>query len=61
MHASKEFPWLSRAQATRGILPVLYEQAGKRVYSHLHFSNYGRFQAQLDAEAQAIASLLPRG
>lgn len=61
MRASKEFPWLSRAQTTRGNLPVLYDQAGKRVYSHLHFSNYGRFQAQLDAEAQAIASLLPRG
>lgn len=61
MRASKDFSWLSRSPATRSILPVLYEQAGKRVYSHLHFSNYGRFQAQLDAEAQAIASLLPRG
>ena len=59
MHASKAFPWLSKEPTRSGLLPVLYSGADRNVYLHLHFSNYGKFQQRLDAEAKAFASLLP--
>ena len=31
----------------------------RAVYSHLHFSNYGKFQLQLEEESRAIAALVP--
>jgi hypothetical protein len=61
MHASKAFSWLSKKPTGSGPLPVLYSGADRKVYLHLHFSNYGRFQQRLEAEAKAIASLLPVG
>ena len=60
MRASKAFPWLSKEQTKSNPLPILYSGAdNRRVYLHLHFSNYGKFQERLDFEAKAIASLLP--
>ena len=59
MQASKAFPWLSKEPTRLGLLPVLYSGADRKVYLHLHFSNYGKFQQRLDDEAKAIASLLP--
>jgi hypothetical protein len=58
MLASERFPWLKATARSSEPLPVLYSHGGTRVYKHLHFSNYGKFQRQLDLEAQAIARLL---
>ena len=61
MHSTKLFPWLAKRPAGDGPLRTFYSDQSRSVYSHLHFSNYGKFQAQLDAEALAIAALLPTG
>jgi hypothetical protein len=58
MKLSGRFPWLATRQTAAGLLPVLYSHQGRSVHLHLHFSNYGKFQAQMDAEARAFASLL---
>jgi hypothetical protein len=55
MVQSKQFGWLTPRKATADALPVLYSQGGTKVYRHLHFSNYGKFQARLEREALAIA------
>ena len=60
MRESGAFPWLPKKPLTSGTLPVLHREGGRTVYSHLHFSNYGKFQQQLEAEARAIHFLLPR-
>lgn len=60
MRASGAFPWLPKQPMARGSLPVLYKANQRTVYLHLHFSNYGKFQQQLDREATAIASLIPQ-
>jgi hypothetical protein len=61
MHSSGRFPWLAKEPTDSAPLPVLYSRADRKVYLHLHFSNYGKFQKRLEAEATAIASLLPAG
>ncbi|WP_232540098.1 hypothetical protein [Azohydromonas aeria] len=58
MQASGRFPWLTLRPKPAGTLPVLHFRNGRSVYLHLHFSNYGKFQAQMNAEARVIASLL---
>ena len=47
-------PAPSPSQALR----VLHRSPARTVYLHLHFSNYGKFEAQLQAEGREIASLL---
>ncbi|GEM_PF-4904017 len=42
-----------------GPLGVLWREGGRTVYSHLHFSVYGKFQEQKVREATAIRELLP--
>ena len=60
MRASNAFPWLPRdSKSSGGALRVLYSEPMRTVYLHLHFSNYGKFQKQLEVEANAIAALLP--
>ena len=59
MHSSKAFPWLPKEPTGTGALRVLYRDPSRTVYSHLHFSNYGKFQQKLEEEARAIAALLP--
>lgn len=59
MRSSNVFPWLPKESARSGTLRVLYSEPSRTVYSHLHFSNYGKFQQQLEEEACAIAALLP--
>lgn len=58
MKASKKFSWLSKINQTKEILPVIYRKNEKSVYKHLHFSNYGKFQLQLEKEALAISKLM---
>lgn len=59
MQSSNVFPWLPKETAGSGTLRVLYREPSRAVYSHLHFSNYGKFQQQLEREGRAIAALLP--
>lgn len=61
MRATGLFNWLPRELPQGKVVPVIYSDAGTTVYYHLHFSNYGKFQAQLDAEAEAIKRMLPYG
>lgn len=61
MQTSGEFPWLPKTVGASSPLRVLYGDGVRTVYSHLHFSNYGKFQRQLDQEALAIAALMPAG
>lgn len=58
MRLSGAFPWLREKAHISPSLPVLYEDPFRAVYLHLHFSNYGKFQLQLEVEARAIHSLL---
>jgi hypothetical protein len=59
MRASGVFNWLPREPSGEGPLRTYHRSANRIVYSHLHFSSYGKFQQQLEREASAIASLLP--
>ena len=59
MRASGAFSWLPKGAMEQGLLPLLYKGNQRTVYLHLHFSNYGKFQQQLEREARAIASLIP--
>lgn len=58
MHESGAFGWLPTSLPTGKVLPVIHQHAGGTVYLHLHFSNYGKFQVRLNAEADAIAEIL---
>ena len=58
MGATGLFPRLGEARASTGALRVLHQDADRTVYLHLHFSNYGKFEARLQAEAKEIAALL---
>jgi hypothetical protein len=58
MRSSGAFPWLGAAPSPfPSVLPVVWTQGDRTIYRHLHFSNYGKFQRQMDLEARAIASL----
>ena len=59
MQSSKAFPWLPKEASGPAPLRRWYSEPSRAVYSHLHFSNYGKFQLQLEEEARAIAALLP--
>lgn len=61
MLASRAFSWLKPQIRPQGVLPLLYSCGGTRVHLHLHFSNYGKFQAQLEREAVAIARFIQHG
>jgi hypothetical protein len=56
MRASGRFHWLPRPIANL-VLPQLHTVGETMIYQHLHFSNYGTFQARMTLEAAAIARL----
>lgn len=59
MTASRAFPWLPREPIDQnGALKVLFRAPGKTVYSHLHFSTYGKFASRKREEAKLIRSFL---
>jgi hypothetical protein len=60
MRASGEFPWMPKAPKADGDSLSLWLRSGpKTIYSHLHFSVYGRFEQQKSAELQVIRALIP--
>jgi hypothetical protein len=58
MKATRAFPWLGKPKPTESGLSAYYQADGRTVYKHLHFSNYGKFEGQLQAEERAIGALL---
>ena len=61
MSGTGAFGELLGAPHSSGPLRVLFRDSRRSVFLHLHFSNYGKFEAQLQAEAKAIAALLQNG
>lgn len=57
MRRSPRFARLAATPRAGAALPTLYADRRRTVYQHLHFSNYGKFQAQLDREVAAIGAL----
>lgn len=55
------FAELDAALVSSGGLRVVFRDRCRTVFLHLHLSNYGKFEAQLRAEAKAIAELLQCG
>jgi len=59
MRATRLFSWLPRApDRTFGSLGIWFRQGSKTVYSHLHFSVYGKFEHRKASELVAMRSLL---
>lgn len=58
MKATGQFGKLEITDAS-GSLRTLYKDAARTIFLHLHLSNYGKFEARLQAELRAIAALLP--
>jgi hypothetical protein len=61
MLATGQFPQLGRPTTSSGALRTLFKDSGRTVFLHLHFSNYGKFETQLQAEARATSALLLGG
>ena len=55
------FPELAAVRRHFGALRVLYDGYDRAVFLHLHFSNYGKFEQQLQSEARDIARLIEQG
>jgi len=53
MRKTNQCNWLMSSNAT-GILPIIGKFKETKIHQHLHFSNYGKFQNQLNEEALAI-------
>lgn len=59
MNATEAFPWLAKTLKERfGPLGIYLRDSDTTVYSHLHFSVYGKFEKQKVEEAKAIRELL---
>lgn len=60
MRDSRAFDWLPAEPVdASGPLGVLHRRGPRTVYSHLHLSVYGKFQARKEQEAAAIRALIP--
>ncbi|HLS99112.1 MAG: hypothetical protein WDA10_05710 [Porticoccaceae bacterium] len=58
MVATGMFGELNGARRARGALSVLFEDDRRTVFLHLHFSNYGKFEQPLQAQAREIGGLV---
>jgi hypothetical protein len=58
MVGSRMFLECSTVKRNFGALRVLYEANDRAIFLHLHFSNYGKFEQQIQSEAKEIAALL---
>ncbi|SEL69311.1 hypothetical protein SAMN05518845_11017 [Variovorax sp. YR750] len=56
MRISGRFRWLPEPIANQ-VLPRLYQVGETTIHQHLHFANYGKFQARMTLEAAAIARM----
>lgn len=59
MCKSRQFSWLpEKPKEHFGNLRIFWQGENKTVFSHLHFSNYGKFEEQMLLEAQTIKELI---
>jgi hypothetical protein len=59
---SEQFAWLPKKVMNHyGNLGILWQDKNKFIFSHLHFSNYGKFEKQMLMEAQTIRELKEDG
>ncbi len=59
LRATKLFHWLpAKSTGSKNVLKTLFTKPSKRIYQHLHFSTYGKFEQQKVEEAEAIRGLL---
>jgi len=59
MRASGLFPWLPLKPAeTDEVLPVLFKNSDKTVYSLSHLSSYGKYQGKLDSQLKEVTKFL---
>lgn len=56
---TKLFKELAKIKRESCGLNVWFKDEHRTVFKHLNFSNYGKFEQQLQSEARAIASLIP--
>lgn len=59
MRSTSFFNELSSRPRPTDSLQILFDDGVRQVFQHLHFSNYGKFESRLQAEARAIAALIP--
>lgn len=59
MGRTRRFARLRRPSKAASVvtLPRLYADGHRAIHLHLHFSNYGRFQARLDSEINALREM----
>jgi hypothetical protein len=59
MRASGAFNWLSiKSIDTADVLPVLFRNSNKTVYSLLHFSSYGKYYKKLGLQIEEIKKII---
>ncbi|PXX45184.1 hypothetical protein [Undibacterium pigrum] len=59
MRSSGAFNWLpSKSIDTADVLPVLFRNSNKTVYSLLHFSSYGKYYRKLHLQIEEIRKLI---
>lgn len=59
MHLTNIFPWLAKKPIKSELpLGILYRNQTKIVFTHLHFSTYGKFEQLKIQEAEFISSLI---
>ena len=59
MRKSRQFSWLpEKPKELFRNLRIFWQSQNKTVFSHLHFSNYGKFEEQMLLEAQTIKELI---
>lgn len=59
MRSTGLFPWLPATGLSQfGGLDILHQSGSKTVYSHLHFSVYGKFEKRKLQEAESIRELI---
>lgn len=59
MHKTRSFTWLNKKVIEKDDTLGIYNYLGKKkIYSHLHFSNYGKFLEQKRNEALFIRGLV---
>lgn len=58
LRSTKVFDWLPSDPKAKAILPRLWVGQGVNIFLHLHLSNYGKFQQQMDREAEAVQGMI---
>lgn len=59
VHDTGKFRELKKPSGSSESLRALYKDDERTIFLHLHFSNYGKYEARLQTEAEDIAALLP--